>query len=289
MFSQIGELKMELTAQQQEKINNKECLIFTDLDGTLLGHDAYDLGRVPEFLQHLKEINVPVIFNTSKTWAEVQELQKTLDYYFPCVVENGGGIHISAQSNWKPKALSDGENQSKIDENQKSVRDDINLIIDVIGSQFQFQRMRDWDAEQVSYHTSLSLENAMLANRRLYSEPLLWQDTDTNLVQFTQLVTEKGLRLVRGGRFCHVMKQHDKSVAMRKIISAYENDFGFKPLTIALGDNHNDKQMLENADIACVLTLSGRNRMEITHTSVYCPEQPAPEGWTESISFLFNF
>ena len=52
MFSQIGELKMELTAQQQEKINNKECLIFTDLDGTLLGHDAYDLGRVPEFLQH---------------------------------------------------------------------------------------------------------------------------------------------------------------------------------------------------------------------------------------------
>ena len=56
---------------------------------------------------------MPVIFNTSKTWAEVQELQKTLDYYFPCVVENGGGIHISAQSNWKPKALSDGENQSK--------------------------------------------------------------------------------------------------------------------------------------------------------------------------------
>ena len=50
-----------------------DMLVFTDLDGTLLDHHDYSYDAALPTLRRLKKANIPLIFNTSKTAAEVEE------------------------------------------------------------------------------------------------------------------------------------------------------------------------------------------------------------------------
>ncbi|MEM6509588.1 MAG: HAD hydrolase family protein, partial [Pseudomonadota bacterium] len=81
--------KMELLADQIA-----QPLIFTDLDGTLLDHDSYECEVIKPFLAKLNDTGVNVIFNTSKTFAEVTDIQKGLDHHQPFIVENGAAVYI---------------------------------------------------------------------------------------------------------------------------------------------------------------------------------------------------
>ena len=51
-------------------------IIFTDLDGTFLNHHDYSFEESKQALQKIKQNNIPLIFTTSKTRIEVEELQK---------------------------------------------------------------------------------------------------------------------------------------------------------------------------------------------------------------------
>lgn len=274
---QIEKLNLKNTYASQ--ITDHRYIIFTDLDGTMIGHDDYQFGSVPAILHKLQQQCVSVIFNTSKTWAEVQEIQKQLNYFAPCVVENGGGIHVPALGPWQPLTALKLEGSVS--------REDINKVLDQVGQEFNFERFRDWNINKLIQHTGLQAKQAEQANQRLYSEPLLWCDTSTALVRFKAKLQDFGLRLVQGGRFCHVMGQQDKSIAMAVLIAAYESEFNSRPLTIALGDNQNDHLMLLNADIACVMPLPDRPVMQLQRKSatLYSNVQ-APQGWTDFITQL---
>ena len=50
-------------------------LIFTDLDGTFLNHHDYSFEESKEALGLVKKKQIPLIFTTSKTRIEVEELQ----------------------------------------------------------------------------------------------------------------------------------------------------------------------------------------------------------------------
>ncbi len=271
---------VSLNEEQQQCLNQNNCLLFTDLDGTLLGHHDYEVGRVPVMLQSLTTLGWPVIFNTSKTWAEVQVLQSSLSYYNPCVVENGGGIFCPKNGHWVPI----------LEETVFLSRDYINAQLDTLNSVYQFQRMRDWSVDDIVANTGLSKSIAHLANERLFSEPVLWQDTELHLTQFRTEVENVGLKLVRGGRFCHLMGGQDKSTAMMQLVTAYEKAVGIRPLVIALGDNHNDKKMLETADVACILTLPHKATLVLERQSnVVVPTRAAPYGWCDAIDHILSF
>ena len=61
--------------------NQKDChlLVFTDLDGTLLDHETHSFKRALPAIKILKEKNIPLIFSTSKTRAEIEEVKPQLD------------------------------------------------------------------------------------------------------------------------------------------------------------------------------------------------------------------
>ena len=71
------------------KIKN---IIFSDLDGTLLDHFTYQSIAASETLQQLQHANIPVILNTSKTFAELSIIREDLDLDTPFIIENGAAI-----------------------------------------------------------------------------------------------------------------------------------------------------------------------------------------------------
>ena len=83
----------------------KNVLIFTDLDGTLLDHDSYRFDEASVMLDYLKMHHIPLIIVTSKTKKEVIRLQKLLEIEAPCIIENGAGILIPRNGGYETIAM----------------------------------------------------------------------------------------------------------------------------------------------------------------------------------------
>ena len=68
-------------------------LIFTDIDGTLINNDTFYEGENIEIAQTLSEHNHILIYNSSKTFSEIDLMQKRFNTSFPFICETGGGIY----------------------------------------------------------------------------------------------------------------------------------------------------------------------------------------------------
>ena len=62
------------------------------MDGTLLNHDDYRWQAAAPCIAKLGELSVPIILNTSKTYAEVRAWVIALNISQPFIVENGSAI-----------------------------------------------------------------------------------------------------------------------------------------------------------------------------------------------------
>ncbi len=192
-----------------------KLLVATDLDGTLLDHHTYSWREALPSLSALDEHNVPVIINTSKTLEEVERLQHQLGLNAPFVVENGSAIYFPVHSRFGAIGT------EAYDEQFTRIvlgyhREHILTILHNLrrSHQWDFEGFRDWHVDDVIQHTGLSTEDAMRAMKRQFSEPLLWRDSDANLKILTKSLQAAGLRVLRGGRFIHVLGQSDKGHAL---------------------------------------------------------------------------
>lgn len=75
-------------------------IVFTDLDGTILNHHTYAYQAVLPLLAKLRESNVPVVLNSSKTLSELVMWQQTFALDTPVIAENGGVVQYRSDSGW---------------------------------------------------------------------------------------------------------------------------------------------------------------------------------------------
>ena len=68
-------------------------LIFTDIDGTLINNDTFFEGKNIEIAETLHQHNHILIYNSSKTFDEIVNMQKKFNTSFPFICETGGGIY----------------------------------------------------------------------------------------------------------------------------------------------------------------------------------------------------
>lgn len=229
--------------------------VFTDLDGTLLNHDDYSYAEALPAIAELRRRRIPLILVSSKTRAEMAQLCAELEITDPFVCENGSVIVV-------PPAWADvypAEREKLVEEAgalldyRGANRERIVQLLKTMKDDFAFSGFADMTVQDVMDCTGLSEGAAAKAMQRCASEPLFWRDSAAAMNDFAQQLGRHGLRVLKGGRFYHVMGECDKGDAVRYLLSIYESHDGAKVGSVALGDSPNDLQMLKAVDQAVVM------------------------------------
>ncbi len=277
-------------ASQLNRFNLPPLVVMTDLDGTLLDHDTYSYAPAVPVMSRLKSAGIPLILNTSKTAAELKVLRESLKNVDPYVVENGSAIFIPAgyfSGNTENPAQKAGDDMHVLG----ALRTDILNIIQKIriDEQFRFTGFADMEVHEVIAHTGLSESAALQAATRDFSEPLIWQDSAHQLRKFEALIAHHGLRLLRGGRFVHVIGACDKGKCLHWFRERFSSLPGTQPLFVALGDSQNDVAMLNAADIAVIVRSSHHEPPDLEkQSSVVITAETGPQGWANVLTQILD-
>lgn len=254
-------------------------IVFTDMDGTLLDHDTYRWDAAKPTLEQLKSKQIPVICNTSKTYAEVSQYQEAIGFNAPFIVENGAAIHACSNQKTAPVLM------HKFGADRKEILSHLSRIRNL---GFKFTGFNDWTIEEIANDTGLPYEQAKQAANRQYSEPLIWQDTEAKKISFLAELKQHNLCALQGGRYLSVQGFYDKGKALLWLKDYYQTQWQSDVKTIALGDSGNDVAMLEVADIS-VWIKSNKPFPKLTKTKqVYYSNLLGPKGWNEIMEQLLQ-
>ncbi|MDY6918593.1 MAG: HAD-IIB family hydrolase [Pseudomonadota bacterium] len=260
-------------------MTERQILVFTDLDGTLLDHHSYDHDAALPALERLREAEIPVILNSSKTRPEMEAIKACIDNRDPFIVENGAAAIIPAGNLRKDAELVIAF-CAPLDEVNEQL-----LALREAG--FPFRSFNDMSVAEVAQATGLDEASAANAKRRIGTMPLQWQGDDRQLEAMRSRLRAVGMQLLKGGRFYHAMGQYDKADAMAYLIKRYQScQPDREVVTIALGDSHNDRRMLETADYPVII--KGVNSDKLHVAGALRSEGYGPVGWNECIQSLLN-
>lgn len=265
-------------------------IIFTDLDATLLDHDNYSFEAANPALNIIREKEIPLILTSSKSLAEIEEVQNELGIIHPFVVENGGAICFP------PAYFKLEETLPVVDGFQiKFLGPTYDKILHDLGEinrkeNFRFRGFNDISMEEVMSLTNLTQEKAQKAKTRLCSEPLIWEDSEENLYEFKTRLKEKELKLLKGGRFYHLMGNTDKGNAVRQLMVLFKKRFpGIQFKTIGVGDSPNDVEMLREVNFPVLVQRPDGSYIDIpVEIEVILADGIGPKGWNRAVLKLLS-
>lgn len=259
-------------------------LIFTDLDDSLLDHGDYSVAGARPALARIKRLGLPLIFTTSKTRAEVTDLQEELELDQPFIVENGGGLFF-------PPLLADLPLPgSELRGRHRLLRfgveyDVLRRFLQKHGARFRVRGFGDMTEAEVAERTGLSPRQAARAKRREFTEPFVCSG---NPERFREFAVGRGLAITRGGRFYHLMGfGQDKGRAVRAAIRAWR--YAGRPvMAIGLGDSENDEPLLANVEIPVQIPRPDGSFAELAISPLVRARAPGSRGWGEAVMDLLD-
>jgi mannosyl-3-phosphoglycerate phosphatase len=260
-------------------------IIITDLDGTLLDKETYSVSEAHPLLKLLDAQEIPVIFCTSKTRAEVEFYRDELGNEHPFIVENGGALFIP--NNYFPFPLCPTRF-----ENGYAVFEFGTPYVQLLKSlQFSAQKshcpvtgFHNLSAEEVSSQSNLPIELAKLAKIREYDEPFIIREV-SKTGTLLKNIEDSGLHWTRGGRYYHIHGNNDKGMAT-KILRYLYREINPHITLIALGDSLNDQPLLEIADFPIVVQSGEDSGLLAAALHAPLTLEPAPHGWDRAIREL---
>lgn len=274
-------------------LRSTNFLVSTDLDGTLLDHHTYDWHAAKPAIEALQENNIPIIFNTSKTLEEARQLQLKTGIEAPVIIENGSAVAIKADLLEVIAPELNIDSLRRIDGHYLvSFGCDRQDILSFISDQKRklgdiLEGYNDWSVEDIARLTGLSREEASISARKYYSEPFIWRGDEQSYASFKCAAQDGSFKILQGGRFFHLQGPTDKGKPLIWLREKYQalNNNKLPPTLICLGDNKNDIDMLNVADIAvCVKSpVAPYPQINKTETTVFTKKY-GPEGWNEAIS-----
>lgn len=246
------------------------AVIVTDLDGTLLDDRTYEPGPALAALRRLREAGVLVVTASSKTRAEQEALRVQLGLDGPFIVENGAAVV-------RPEATTEVLGRSR-----REVREVLRVRARQLG--VEVEGFADLTDEQVAEMTGLDVDAAARARDREYSECFRFvSEADATPGALADALRPEGLRITEGSRFWTVTGDHDKGDATATLLRLLElgreaAGHGRPPL-YAIGDHHNDAQMLARADVAMQVQRPDGSWTDLGLDAVERLEGVGPEGW----------
>ena len=264
---------------------SRQLLVFTDLDGCLLDHFSYSYEPARPALIELKSRKIPLILSSSKTLAELADLSAELNLSTPFIVENGAGVILPDGYFTAPVGDLESNEGLLLKTFGAGLLDVVRILHELRDEYgFMFSGFSDMTSTEVADLTGLSIAGAEKARQRLFTEPLLWQDSDQNWLIFSQRLNDAGLSFLRGGRFIHITGGGDKGMALDWLRGCYEKETGSLPLVMALGDSDNDVAMLAKADYPVVVRSPVHQPPVIEgRAGIIFTEKTGPAGWNDAV------
>ncbi|MDP2218440.1 MAG: mannosyl-3-phosphoglycerate phosphatase [Methanolobus sp.] len=264
-------------------------IVFTDLDGTLIDHDTYSYEAAKPAIDELKQRNIPLIFCTSKTRAEIDVYVKELDLSHPFISENGGGIFIPQGYFEADYPISKTQGTYDVIE-LGTAYDTLRHVLTGIRSHegIHVAGFGDMDAREVSEDTGLDIESATLAKMREYDEAFKMEGDEKEAVKLAELIMARGLNYTRGGRYWHILGDNDKGKAVNILTRLYRKDYG-EIRTVGLGDSLNDLPMLRAVDMPVLVQKhDGKHDPKIDDPGINRVDGIGPVGWNKAIMSILE-
>ena len=267
----------------------RRLVIITDLDGTLLDQETYSYETSLPAIEKLKSLKIPLVLCSSKTYSEIVRLWRELNLKDPFIVENGGAILFPVRYLPFPLKGAGRKDEFEVIELGMNVAILRAVLMETAREcRVQVKSFAAMSLDEVSVLTGLPRDDAVLAIQRDYDEPFLVGEGDWERL-FTDLKT-KGFVVSQGDRFFHLTGNHDKGMAVRKLLDLYRR---YNPgiVSVGLGNSANDLPLLglvdrpflvRNPDGSCDVEVL-KEMPEIMRTHGI-----GPRGWTEAIEEVLS-
>ncbi|KPK45867.1 MAG: hypothetical protein AMK74_02150 [Nitrospira bacterium SM23_35] len=269
----------------------KKIIIFTDLDGTLLDTHTYSFSAALPSLQLLRGKDIPLIICSSKTRAEIEHYRMKMKNHHPFISENGGGVFIPK----KYFTITFSDSKFLVVQNRKydtitlgSPYKDLRTVIQELREQgLPVKGFGDMSAEEVAALTNLSIYEALMAKKRGFDEPFVFEGDDAEIRRLSTFIQSKGFTVTRG-RFFHILGNYDKGMAVSILSELYKKQFG-EILTAAVGDSPNDLPMLQQVDMPFIVQKpDGSYDPFLDLPGITKADDIGPKGWNKAIEKLLS-
>ena len=260
---------------------NSKILIFTDLDGSLLNRDNFEFGSIKNFIKELLSHDIFIIPNSSKTAKEITNFNDELEEKLPYIAENGSSIHDLnlINSNFPEKITLSREISELLEIFKNNVPNNL---------QIKCKFLKDLSKKEQLNILGLPADKVKYAINRDYTVPFKFEGTKVQKKKLQKHIQTSGLTMQEGGRVINLCDKVSKSQAMKIVIKVFKKVNNDKMITIAVGDNFNDLDMLRNSDFPCLVFNDKFTLEKININNCMVSKKPAPEGWEEIIKMALD-
>jgi mannosyl-3-phosphoglycerate phosphatase len=267
-----------------------KLVIFSDLDGTFLDHHTYSFAALLPTLQIVKSRRIPLVFCSSKTRAEIEEVRKDAGIDDPFIVENGAALFVP--ENYFAFEIPEARREAsywicELGTPYAVLSSELRRLSRKTG--VPVTGFADMSVERVATECGLSVAQARLAKKREYDEPfkILTPDPEA-IAQLESAIARSGLRCTRGGRFFHLVGNNDKGEAVRRMARWLERSFG-RIITVGIGDSRNDLDMLRVVEAPALVRKPGGAYDETIAAQIpnlRLAQAIGPAGWNEVVAAI---
>ena len=254
----------------------KQIIIFTDLDGSLLNKDTFRFDEIEDFFKELVSNGIKIIPNSSKTEAELSDFNTQHNLNLSFIAENGSSIHgLDMIHDNLPSAISVSRPLDKIYEiYNKNIPFELKQKIILISK---------LNIDEQKKIFGLPLNKIKLAMERKHSIPIQFKGSEVEKDELTKVIVDAGLTVQTGGRIMNICDNVNKSKAMVKTLELISTEIKNEIITISVGDNQNDIDMLKETDYSCLVKNDNFDSSLINIDNLIKSSEPSPLGWADVI------
>jgi len=252
-----------------------KVLIFTDLDGSLLHRDTFKFNEIKEYLKQIISKGIFIIPNTSKTDKEILEFNNELGINIPYISENGASINgLDLLNKDLPQQLILSREKEAL----------LKIFKKIVSSNLQnkCKWLSEMDEKNQTLILGLKYQKLKNALDRKYTIPFIFNGNKNEKKELAKIIKNKGLFLQEGGRVIHLTDRVNKAKALQVFVRFFKK-INKNVITIAVGDNYNDLDMLKISDFPCLVFNDKFTLDEIPVNNLITTNKPSPEGWADVI------
>jgi mannosyl-3-phosphoglycerate phosphatase len=257
-----------------------KLLIYTDLDGSLLDHETYSFRESKPALDIIRERKIPLIYVTSKTRTEVEQLQIEMGISDPFIVENGAAVYFPID--YMGFSINHGSRQQgytviRLGAEYAGIR----RFVESVKDRFKIRGFGDMEPGYISKAAGLSEAQAIMAKQREFTEPFVIED-ESLMSKLVDMAESEGFKITRGGRFFHLTgNSQDKGRAIEITTEIYSGNTDDKFISIGIGDSPNDISMLKRVNIPVLIPHTDGSYEDLHINHLRRALLPGSKGWNQ--------